>query len=45
MGITNCVVTNYDGRKLSNSFSNFDKILLDAPCTGLGIVARDASIK
>jgi ribosomal RNA methyltransferase Nop2 len=24
---------------------NFDKVLLDSPCTGLGIISRDASIK
>ncbi|EGR29121.1 nucleolar protein 1, putative [Ichthyophthirius multifiliis] len=45
MGITNCVVTNYDGRKLPKCINNFDRVLLDAPCTGLGIISRDQSIK
>jgi 25S rRNA (cytosine2870-C5)-methyltransferase len=36
---------NYDGRKLPNYIKGFDRILLDAPCTGLGVISRDPSIK
>lgn len=41
------MVVNYDGKKLSEIFENdkFDRVLLDAPCTGFGIIARDPSIK
>lgn len=45
MGINNCIVTNYDGRKLPKVIHNCDRVLLDAPCTGLGIIARDPSVK
>ncbi len=47
MGITNAIVTNLDGRDFPNIFKNdkFDRVLLDAPCTGLGIIARDPKIK
>ncbi|KAL4466783.1 hypothetical protein ABPG74_010380 [Tetrahymena malaccensis] len=45
MGINNCIVTNYDGRKLNKAIHNCDRVLLDAPCTGLGIIARDPSVK
>jgi ribosomal RNA methyltransferase Nop2 len=45
LGLRNTVVTNYDGRKLINHFSNVDRVLLDAPCSGLGVISRDPSIK
>lgn len=45
LGVSNVVITNYDGRKLPNIFKKFDRCLLDAPCTGLGVISRDASIK
>lgn len=45
LGITNCLVCNYDGRKLPNIFAKFDRVLLDAPCSGLGVISRDQSIK
>lgn len=45
MGLNNVIVTNYDGRKFPESLKNFDRVLLDAPCTGLGVISRDPSIK
>lgn len=45
LGIKNAIVTNYDGRKFPSTLKNFDRVLLDAPCTGLGVISRDPSIK
>lgn len=45
LGIKNCIVTNYDGRKFPTIMKGFDRVLLDAPCTGLGVISRDPSIK
>jgi 25S rRNA (cytosine2870-C5)-methyltransferase len=41
LGVSNTVVVNYDGRKLPSIFTKFDRVLLDAPCTGLGVISRD----
>ena len=45
MGVSNTVVCNYDGTKMPAIIKGFDKVLFDAPCTGLGIISRDLSIK
>jgi len=46
MGVKNAIVTNYDGIKVPRHFPNyFDRVLLDAPCTGLGVVSKDPSVK
>merc|ERR1719197_2218262 len=45
MGLNNTVVINADGMELKNMLPKLDRVLLDAPCTGSGIIARDASIK
>jgi len=45
LGLKNTVVTNYDGRKLPEHFANVDRVLLDAPCSGLGVISRDPAIK
>ena len=45
LGVQNTVVVNYDGRKLPSIYTKFDRCLLDAPCTGLGVISRDPQIK
>ena len=45
LGITNAVVTCMDGRKLLGKIPMADRVLLDAPCSGSGIIARDPSVK
>jgi hypothetical protein len=45
MGVTCSIVSCLDGRKVPDAMRGFDRILLDAPCTGLGIIARDPSVR
>jgi ribosomal RNA methyltransferase Nop2 len=46
LGVRNVVTCCYDGRRLGKLWKNrFTKILLDAPCSGLGVISRDPSVK
>lgn len=45
LGVINAVVSCEDGTKFRNVMTGFDRILLDAPCTGTGVVAKDPSVK
>eukprot|EP00947_MAST-08B_sp_MAST-8B-sp1_P004049 g4049.t1 len=45
LGVTNAITTNYDGRAFPRVMGGFDRVLLDAPCTGLGVISRDPSVK
>lgn len=45
MGIVNSVVTNINGIEFKKTMSGFDRVLLDAPCTGTGVVSKDQSVK
>lgn len=47
LGVKNVVTCMEDGRKLPQIFKHykFDRILLDAPCSGLGVISRDPSVK
>ena len=45
LGITNVIISNYDGRKMPTVIQNADRVLLDSPCSGLGLISRDPSMK
>nr|NVI72349.1 putative ribosomal RNA methyltransferase NOP2 [Cucujiformia] len=45
LGVTNSVITCMDGRKYPSTLKDFDRVLLDAPCSGTGVVTKDTSVK
>ncbi|KAJ8725724.1 hypothetical protein PYW08_003907 [Mythimna loreyi] len=45
LGVVNAVITNHDGREFPDVMKGFDRVLLDAPCTGTGVIAKDPSVK
>jgi ribosomal RNA methyltransferase Nop2 len=45
LGVLNTVICYYDGRQLPTVMSGFDRVLLDAPCSGTGVISKDSSVK
>ncbi|KAI5301944.1 rRNA (cytosine-C5-)-methyltransferase nop2 [Ascosphaera atra] len=46
LGCKNTIVTNLDARTaFPKAMGGFDRILLDAPCSGTGVISKDASVK
>ncbi|EPZ32933.1 Nop2p domain-containing protein [Rozella allomycis CSF55] len=45
LGIRNVVVCNYDGHQFPKVIGGFDRVLLDAPCSGTGVISKDPSVK
>lgn len=43
MGVSNAIVTNMDAKDFN--VGKMDRILLDAPCSGTGIISKDPGIK
>ena len=45
LGAKNTIVCHYDARDFPKVIGGFDRVLLDAPCSGTGVIAKDASVK
>ncbi|KAI0243472.1 rRNA (cytosine-C5-)-methyltransferase nop2 [Massospora cicadina] len=45
LGVKNTVVCHHDGRMFPKVIGGFDRVLLDAPCSGTGVISKDPSVK
>lgn len=45
LGLTNTIIMNMNGLELKGKLPPLDRVLLDAPCSGLGVISRDLSVK
>ncbi|KAL8827344.1 MAG: hypothetical protein Q9191_003236, partial [Dirinaria sp. TL-2023a] len=45
LGARNTVICSHDARHFPKPIGGFDRVLLDAPCSGTGVIAKDPSVK
>lgn len=45
LGVKNAIICNHNAMDFPKVMGGFDRVLLDAPCSGTGVIAKDASVK
>ena len=45
LGVKNTIVCHHDAKDFPRVIGGFDRVLLDAPCSGTGVIAKDPSVK
>ena len=45
LAVTNTIVVNYNAKAFPELMGGFDSVLLDAPCSGTGVISRDPTVK
>lgn len=45
LGCKNTIVCNYDAREFPRVIGGFNRVLLDAPCSGTGVISKDPHVK
>ncbi|KAI4266908.1 MAG: hypothetical protein L6R38_008483 [Xanthoria sp. 2 TBL-2021] len=45
LGAKNTIISSHDARAFPKIIGGFDRVLLDAPCSGTGVIAKDPSVK
>ena len=45
LGVKNTVICSHDAKEFPRVIGGFDRVLLDAPCSGTGVIAKDPSVK
>lgn len=45
LGAKNTIISSHDARSFPKTIGGFDRVLLDAPCSGTGVIVKDASVK